>query len=289
MWRVPCLIALLLVSQTAAQSQDESDFVMQRPRSPDSETLVIGGRRVQDARRWPATFTFGKGDDEFCTATAIGPRVILTAAHCLPDGARGHVIVNDQRVELTCKHHPDYTPCPGRTDDPETCPANKTTSADYSLCLTDEELKVKSNERVNTDIKLAAGNKLILTGYGCNKDGGVDGGFGYLFEGDTEVESLPEQKERWLANYIISKGGAAICYGDSGGPSYKLLDAAGNSRRLIGVNSRSNMREDDRSFLSATALSSFTDWAENWADEMSTPGDAIQICGIHPEAMNCHP
>ena len=268
---------------------------MERPGSPDSETLIIGGRRVQDAKEWPATFKFGQDEDEFCTATAVGPRVILTAAHCLPDGAKGHVVVNDTRSKIVCNHHPQYTSCPktpAEFSDPSSCPAGKTTSADYALCLADMPLAIKEYESVNTNAALPESASVItLTGYGCNQDGGFDGGFGYLFEGETQVETLPAGAEplQWSSYYIITKGNAALCYGDSGGPSYKLLDVSGKSRLLIGVNSRSNMKEDDLSYLSATNLSAFTTWARDWAKERTKDGVIVQICGLHTGVSGCHP
>jgi hypothetical protein len=153
-------------------------------------------------------------------------------------------------IDVVCDHHKDYTPCPGPDEEPGSCPKNKTTSADYALCLTKTDLNIPQYESVNKNAALPKkGDKVLLTGFGCNENGGTDGSFGYLFEGDTAVEVLPAENasEPWAANYIFTKGGAALCYGDSGGPSYKPLDAEAKKRVLIGVNSRSGMHAGDRS------------------------------------------
>jgi hypothetical protein len=284
---------VLSLAIPVGHAQAPADLVMERPGSPDAaETLIIGGRRVQDTKKWPATFKFGKGVKEFCTATAIGPRVILTAAHCLPNGASGHVVINDKRVGIVCDHHHEYTPCPLENEDPKSCPAGRTTSADYALCLASADLGITEYETVNTKSGVpAVGGRALLTGFGCNEDGGVDKGFGYLFEGDTTVRALPNETgaDMFGLYYIVTRGGAALCFGDSGGPSYKLQDSQGKSRVMIGVNSRTWAHLDQASFLSATSVRSFVDWATSWASSKSTAESPVQMCGLHPGLRGCHP
>src|SRR5262249_38652789 len=41
--------------------------------------------------QWPATFIFKNSVGEDCTATAVGPRAVLTAAHCLAAEANGQI------------------------------------------------------------------------------------------------------------------------------------------------------------------------------------------------------
>lgn len=65
-----------------------------------------------------------------CTATAIGPRVILTAAHCLERGTRLQIKVDSQAeaIGVDCTLHPGYYPY------------RRGKLFDYALCHTSEEL-----------------------------------------------------------------------------------------------------------------------------------------------------
>ncbi|MBK7978129.1 MAG: trypsin-like serine protease [Deltaproteobacteria bacterium] len=68
---------------------------------------------------WPGTFRL----DGMCTATAVGPRAILTAAHCVTDDYHGPITLNRDRFIATCRRHRDYG---GREE--------QTRLADFGLC-----------------------------------------------------------------------------------------------------------------------------------------------------------
>src|SRR5512145_2693126 len=76
-------------------------FIMKPlPDDPTAEPQIIGGRRSNPAD-WPATFAFSN-----CTSTAIGSRVLLTAAHCVGHGANGKLEIPGKKdIDVECAHH----------------------------------------------------------------------------------------------------------------------------------------------------------------------------------------
>lgn len=266
----------LLVAPAGVAAKDA--FRMRAPAADAVvEPQIIGGRLAVRAD-WPATFIFEKQKGVgSCTSTAVGSRVILTAAHCVDNGAEGEIERPGGNVGVLCEHHSDYTP----SDNHPT----RTTSADWALCLAKSDLKVREYETLNKNaVLLKKDLEVLLTGYGCNKQGGSDGGFGALYEGEANVQELPNPNhpERWKRHYAVTRGGAAVCYGDSGGATYLFRDAAKQSRVVVGVNSRGDI--STVSYISAASVDAFSSWAKKWADQRG-----VTICGLHPNAASCHP
>ncbi len=258
-----------------ALSQDPS-FVMKRAVKYFDDTAVpqIIGGTIADPSDWPATFVFISPQGGGCTSTAIGPKVILTAAHCIGDNAKGIVELNGRTVAAACYHHPDYHNNVSDTD-PKW---SEKVSPDFALCITDDQLAGLDFENIDkegTELKL--GQTIQLVGFGCNAIGGTDNGFGVLYEGNSAVQSLPTPP----SYYTITLGGAAVCYGDSGGGAYVLLNPPAKARRvLMGVASRGNI--STRSLLSTTSLSGFISWADSLAGRHNT-----KICGIDTGVPGC--
>lgn len=221
--------------------------------------------------QWPATFVFGTNTDAegSCTATAVGRRVILTAAHCVEDGSDLWVSTSSQNIPLTCDRNPSYD------SDHQT--------ADYALCVLDRPLPNLGEgfERVNADGNLARGGKsLLLIGYGCTTvDGVLD--FGHLYQGFATVEDSSSDPPRG-PNQIAVLGGAAICSGDSGGGAYweKSEHDITGSRLLVAINAKSNL--DTVSVLTRTDSNIFLQWARKWASERN-----VAICGVVGEEDHC--
>jgi hypothetical protein len=210
---------------------------------------------------WPATLIF-RSRGGGCTSTAVGPKVILTAAHCIPDGESGQVTIGGQAVAIRCDHHPGYGA------------GNRTT--DFALCaVTEGEIANVPFEVVGTALAHARLDQTVtLSGYGCLEENGQDRNFGVLHVGTAKVIRTP------IGDDIdtVTSGGAALCFGDSGGPAY--FDAGDGERLIIGVNSRGDISE--MSWLSSTATAQFVDWAFKWSETNNA-----SICGLHVATMGC--
>ena len=217
---------------------------------------LIGGS-IQDPKMWPASFTTRQGNSR-CTGTMIGPKTLQLAAHCVGNGRTASITSEGKTYVATCTHGPNY-----RID----------STSDYALCLLKEELPLVHYERVLQEPKLNIGDSLILAGMGCTIAGGSGGNDGNFRVGESPIIRLPK-----FNNDIVTKGGAALCYGDSGGSVF-WKDPDG-LLWVTGVNSRGDIATT--SYLSATFTKDAKEFYGSWAQKNSA-----SICGIDPEAKNC--
>lgn len=221
---------------------------------PVEKPALINGRPAIPAD-WPASVYISAGGGR-CSATLIGYRTLLTAAHCVKDGGQVIFTINPNRYNAKCKHHPDYA---------------KDKTADWALCLVNREVPGIISEVVLTDpAALKKGATIMLTGYGCTEGPkGTGGNDGVFRIGEAKVSRLPA-----TSHDITLNSGAALCFGDSGGAGYAFQ---GGVRKVFGVNSRGNI--STISYLSATSTGAFGQFARGWAN-----ANKVVICGLHPEA-----
>lgn len=257
-------IFLISAFATFYLSDTTAAFELEQPKAAGVGTpQVIGGAQVTDPGEWPATFIF-RGPGGSCTATAVGDRVILTAAHCIEHEETGGVRVGGELVPIQCFHHPGY--------------ANGNQTTDFALCLTQTEITGFPFEVVSTAIAYPRiGDPVVLIGFGCTEEGGHDGGFGTLFKGTAMTVRRPQGENI----DTVTQGGAAVCFGDSGGAAYFLLTPNSMTRRaLVAVNSRGDISKF--SFLSTLATPQFVDWAIDWSNSFG-----VLICGLNIQARGC--
>jgi hypothetical protein len=156
-----------------------------------------------------------------CTATVIGPKTGITAAHCGGDGATTQARINGKVYTGKIKRSPIYP----RKDH------------DVALILFSEEVVLPQGKAYTTVTTAApsVGMVLRLLGYGCINAGGTGGNDGVLRQGNTKVTAFSGFD-------AVSKevGGGALCYGDSGGPGLREL---GGAWLLTTINSKGNIKD----------------------------------------------
>lgn len=207
--------------------------------------VLIKGRIAKEGE-FPAIVRITSNSGAGCTAAIVGPNALLTAAHCVSDGGNVSFSHSGKKYKSEpCEHHSGYK-------------SNKT--KDFALCKTKDVSEPWAN--INTDHEFVkVGDKILLTGYGCiNSDG--KGADGYLRVGEAKVVKIPTKD-----NFdIVSNAGAALCFGDSGGPAFK-------DNRLIAVNSRGNIK--DTSYVSAVHMADQS-FFKAWSDK-----NRASICGLN--------
>jgi hypothetical protein len=184
-----------------------------------------------------------------CTATVVGPRTIITAAHCGATGGTATFVLDGVNYMAKLTQAPLYN----------------SKDQDVSLGLVDKDVTVTPVQVSKTAV--TTGLAITLLGFGCTEPGGTGGNDGVLRVGDSAVSGVSAGFDM-----ILKKpAGAALCYGDSGGPAM-WVNSQGKYE-ILGVNSKGNIQ--DTSYDSRLDLAETQAFLKNWATSNST-----DICGV---------
>lgn len=226
----------------------------------------IEGANPASEADWPATFVFTGLNQKPCTASAVGPHVILTAAHCVADRSSGKILQNGATV--TCRRHKWW----GGSGAPY----------DVALCVSVQKIPLPADAVYETlatqPQRPAQKTSLQLLGFGCTTHGAT----GFLYAGKASVETPATA----LQPLFTTTGSASVCAGDSGGGVY---EPDGDSRRIVGVASRED-GTNGSVFASITADEVRT-WIMAWSEKDFDKGIAakmkVGICGLDEDASHC--
>lgn len=223
------------------------------------EPTLINGRPAEPGL-WQAS-VYARSVSGACSATLVGERVLFMAGHCMRHGGQVSFTAGANQYKATCTHHPEYR--------------NGNSTADWALCLIERPVTGVPFESFGMDLTLKLAQEVRLSGYGCIRPGGGGGNDGIFRIGEANVKGLPNGK-----NYdVFTIGGAALCFGDSGGSAYQ--EQPNGKRFIFGVNSRGDI--DSESYLPAVFTSAFKTFLTNWTKANS----GIKICGYHADAAFC--
>ena len=205
----------------------------------ESHGQMISGGAIADWSDFTATFvqqyTHADGWQRICTATMIGPALILTAAHCVPKSRKITLRRAGRKYEAICEIAAGY-----RAD------TKLGQTRDFALCVLNDrrQLRLTTYETISiSSADTALGDKLMITGVGC---------IAYklradrkLRQGIVEVTGLPAGSSDHLQLGWIGANGSGrvsmstLCSGDSGGPTFKVSGANRlTPRTIVAVNSQ---------------------------------------------------
>lgn len=191
--------------------------------------------------------------DERCSSTLIGPRVLLSAAHCFRSDTDVSIEFGGKWYDGTCNTAESFTA--------------RAVVVDVVLCRMKRDVPVPWFETISLDPELVKPRaKVMLTGFGGSEIAKIAPGT-YL-AGESTVATVAQ-------GIAKTSGGAFLRDGDSGGAGF--VSPTQGKRFLISVNS--SVIKDERS-SSVHLLSAARLFFDRWIK-----GD--KVCGLDQQGLNC--
>lgn len=173
----------------------------------------------------PAVGLLTAAGEPSCTATLVGSRTLLTAAHCLSDEEKPpYTLLSPITIELggtshaaaSATIHPSYS--------------GWSLAGDVGVVRLAQPVPGIAPALVATNAPVQ-GEAIVIVGFGCSQTGpGSSQTFGVKRKGETTIEAVGASE---LA-YPLGAALPSLCEGDSGGPSFATR---GGVEQLVGVHS----------------------------------------------------
>lgn len=197
-----------------------------------------------------------------CTGTAVAPRVVVTAKHCVVD-ENGSMVDPSQ---ITVSTGPTGGLADYAVSDIRTTSGRRVQGQDFAVVILEDPIDA-TQYLYATDWTPVRGEPITLIGYGQRDDGGS----GRKYLGDNELD-------RAFGNYFTTVGEPG-CYGDSGGPAF---DADGVLVGVI-VNTLGGWDGEDScasGYSGVTRVDSFHDIVDEAVDDAWVcDHDDTETCG----------
>lgn len=224
----------------------------------EKDYMIINGEELV-LKDWGFAVKLKSGESPECSGVVVGPKAILTTAHC---GAQGAAVT----ITLA-----DAGTITGKLERSSLYPVK---DHDVAIIVLDSAVdKAKVGVYAMVSGTATVGNEIYLMGYGCTEAGGGTGSDGKLRGGKSAIKSFSG-----FDMISSTPGGAAVCFGDSGGPV--LLSKDNKAPKVLGLNSKGNIR--DTNYSVRMDIPETQDFLKGVAQKAG-----IEICGINGSAATC--
>lgn len=244
-----------------------------------NQTRVINGTKLsssQLAAMGRLSWFDSDGNEQVCSATLIGPRTIITAAHCVKNSSLGMLTsqtfgpIGGKTYSVKLQIHPAYRMALNY-------PQSFTLTNDLAIGTLSKDVTNVTPATVTNQIPVK-GQKILFAGTGMPSFNRAYGFSQVLMVGNLG-----------LTQRALTAKKQAADHGDSGGPNF-IIDA-NNRIYLIGVNSTSTGTKDMTSELGWDILKPYTQgtaliWPKLAAGtktylQQFVSNTSAQVCGIN--------
>jgi secreted trypsin-like serine protease len=213
------IACVIIVSGATAIAQDSRDADACRLTHTEAEFLptIVGGERTDN---FPAVGLF-RTRTKPVTATLVGKRTVLTAAHCIDEGFSHTFELAGKSYQMeSATRHPDFMVNNG--DVTRMSPLDRAFN-DIAVVRLKEAPPVEPATLNAARLVMPLG--LLIVGFGETR----------LNQNDRGVKrSTRNSIARLTANKLQFDGAGSVCHGDSGGPSFATIN---DETLLVGVHS----------------------------------------------------
>ncbi|MFZ5467924.1 MAG: trypsin-like serine protease [Myxococcota bacterium] len=276
--RAPLLLLAVLVGAACAPPDDEAAVPsLSLARSP-----IVGGTLDSgDPQVFMLLQEYNNGTQSGCTATLIGQRTLVTAAHCVDPrigNATAVMLWGMNRPSIGQATSSDFIPVVETRMHPSWNPAVGL-EHDIALALLQTAPSVPSVKEWNrASVSAFGGRPLRAVGYGTTGGGNGSG-----------VRRTVDLTFRQVSSTHIWLGdgqGKGVCHGDSGGPSFHTF--SDGVERLVGIHSFTATEAcTDGADIRIDAYQSFV---SQWLAEKEAPTcaeDSRCVPGCTPIDQDC--